>query len=324
MKKYSFYIVLVLSGLILYSCQKDFIVKDIKNDMVNIIAPQDHDTTASNSVIFWWDELDGAESYNLQIVRPSFSSVQQLLVDTNLTGNKFTHVFTPGTYQWRIKGVNAGGSTVYITRSLVIDTTSNLNFLSVSLTTPLNKSVTGNNSVMFSWNPVPSAEYYELKITNTTSTSFTTIPNIQTTSYTYSLATAAGGEERYSWQVRAFNSYSQTQNNTSYVFKIDHKAPYLPSIISPNSFTTVAVGDTTYLKWSRTSSDVAFDNIAISTDSLFGSVSGSTVVATSAPIRINTFYQGSGTPQAVWWRVSSVDSAGNQSSSSLSKRFYLK
>lgn len=326
MRKYSFYIILALSGLILYSCQKDFIVKDIKNDLVNIIAPQDHDTTANNSIIFWWDELDGAESYNLQIVQPDFNSVQQLLVDTNLTVNKFTHVFTPGTYQWRIKATNGGGSTAYITRTLVIDTTSNLNFVSVGLTTPLNKSVSGNNSITFSWNPVQAADYYELKITNTTSTSYTTIPNIQTTSYTYSLATVTGTEEIYSWQVRAFNSFSQTQNNTSYTFRIDHKTPFVPSLLSPNSYSTGPIGDTTYLKWSRSSSspDIVSDNIAISNDSLFASVLSSTVITTGSPIRINSFYQYSGSPQAVWWRVSSIDSVGNQSSSSLSKRFYLK
>lgn len=312
-------------GFSVYSCQKDFIVKDIKNDLVNIISPGDHDTTANNSIIFWWDELDGAESYNLQIVEPNFGSVQQLIVDTNITSNKFSHIFTPGTYQWRIKATNAGGSTAYITRTLVIDTTSNLNFVSVGLTYPLNKSVTANNSVAFSWNSLQSADYYELKITNISSGSYTTVPNIQGTSYAYSFTTLSGAEEKFSWQVRAFNSFSQTQNNTPYTFKIDHKVPFLPSILSPNTYSAV-IGDTTYLKWSRNSAstDIASDNISISSDSTFSSVLNSAVLTATTPVRINSIYTYSGTPLAVWWRVNSIDSAGNQSSSAISKRFYLK
>ena len=151
---------------ILIACTKDFIVKDIKNDTVSIIAPTDNLNTPINTVTFWWNELDGAEKYNLQIVKPNFGSVLQLIVDTTITNNKFYYTFSPGTYQWRIKGINGGGSTVYTTRTLIIDTTSNLNLVSVGLIAPAVNYVTGNNSVLFSWNALPYATYYDLLITS--------------------------------------------------------------------------------------------------------------------------------------------------------------
>ena len=310
---------------ILIACTKDFIVKDIKNDTVSIIAPTDNLNTPINTVTFWWNELDGAEKYNLQIVKPNFGSVLQLIVDTTITGNKFYYTFSPGTYQWRIKGINGGGSTVYTTRTLIIDTTSNLNLVSVGLTAPLANYVTSNNSVLFSWNALPSATYYDLLITSSTSSVTTTVPNISGTSHTYSFSTTVGAEEKFTWQVKAFNANYQTLNNTIRSLKIDHKAPFLPAIVSPNT-SSPNIRDTIYLKWNRNSSslDIKYDIVSIGSDSLFANTLGTTTLQTTAsPIRINSIYTYSGTVIPVWWRVSSVDSVGNISNNSLSKRLYL-
>lgn len=316
---------LLLLSLLFFisSCTKDFIVKDIKNATITINAPADSTKTPSNAITFWWDLLDGAEKYNLQIVKPNFNSTTQLLVDTNITTNKFNYTFTPGTYQWRIKATNAGGNTAYITRTLIIDTTSNLAYASVSLISPMSNSVTVNNNIFFSWNPLYAANHYELTLTNTTTNSITTISNISSVSYNITCPTPLGSEEKYSWQVKAFNSFSQTFNNTVHSFKIDRKPPLSPSIIYPNTYAP-SFGDTTYLKWSRGSSDVDHDIISISTDSTFVSVSASQTINTLAPTRINTFYTYSGTPTKYWWQVVSVDSVGNTSLPSVSKRFYLK
>src|ERR1700752_34158 len=175
MKKNFKYIGAIALIILMMSCTKDFVVKDIKNATVTIIAPADSLNTPNNSITFWWEELDGAENYNIQIVKPSFSSVQQLIVDTLVVGNIFNHTFTPGTYQWRIKASNAGGSTNYFTRTLIIDSTSNLNLVSVGLIAPANHSVMTNNNVSFVWNPLPAADYYELTFTNVQTNSTTII-----------------------------------------------------------------------------------------------------------------------------------------------------
>lgn len=306
------------------SCSKDFITKNIENETVTIVSPADNLVTPYNTITFWWDEVDGAEKYNLQIVKPNFNSVQQLILDTNVMGTKFIQTFTPGTYQWRIKAFNNAGSTDYITRTLVIDTTSNLNLLSVGLLSPVNKTVTANNNITFSWSLIPSATHYELKLTNTLTNSVTTIPNITSSSHSYSFSTVNGAEETYTWQVKASNSFSETQNNTIRSLRIDHKPPFLASILSPNTY-GANVRDTTYLKWNRnvSSSDIEYDIISISSDSSFSSVLGTQNVTSATPIRINAIYSYSNTSVPVWWRVSSVDSVGNISTPNQSKRLYL-
>lgn len=322
MKKIKIYLTLLFATIYIIACTKDFIVKNIKNDVVTIIAPSDHLVTPYNNVIFWWDELDGAEKYNLQIVKPDFNSVSQLVIDTTITGNKFNYTFTPGNYHWRIKAINSGGSTAYTTRKLIIDTTSNLNLVTVGLITPTNYIVTSNNTIAFSWNPIATATYYELKLTNTTTNSVITISNITGSTYTYSFTTAA--EEKYSWQVKAFNAFSQTQNNTIRSFRIDHKAPFLPSLLSPNTY-SVSIRDTTYLKWARStfSTDVEYDIVSISSDSTFSSVLGTQTVTTGTSVRINSMYTYTNIPVQIWWRVNSVDSVDNVSVPNQSKRFYL-
>ena len=79
MKKLVSYSIILFCLCILLACTKDFIQKDIRKDLVNIIAPNDSLSTPNNLITFWWDELDGAETYNLQIVKPNFNAITQLL-----------------------------------------------------------------------------------------------------------------------------------------------------------------------------------------------------------------------------------------------------
>lgn len=325
MKKNIKFIFTLLFISILYSCTKDFIIKDIKKDTVKVISPADGLSTPNNLVTFWWDELDGAENYNLQIVKPNFNSVIQLLIDTIITTNKFNYTFTPGTYQWRIKAINGGGNTLYTTRTIVIDTTSNLNLTSVLLGVPLTAMVTSSNSITFSWNALPSANYYELQLTPPSGV-IITIPNITSTSYIYTFTTVLGSEEKYTWSVIAKNSFSQTQNNTVRGFKIDRKIPLSPSISSPNTYST-SVRDTINLVWTRnqSSTDIQYDVISIGADSLFAVVLANQIINSSIPSpRLNTIYSYTGTPIPIWWKVTSSDSVGNISNPSISKRLYLK
>lgn len=320
---YKLLAIIFLAG-IMAACTKDFVVKNIKKSHVNIIAPADGMSTPTNSVIFWWDELDGAEEYELQIVSPDFNAVQQLLVDTVLSGNKFTHTFAPDNYQWRIRATNAGGSTEYTTRSFVIDTTSNLNLVSVALIAPQTQTVTASTNIAFSWNALPATDYYELTVTSLSSGSVTTVSNITATSYNLGFSVANGAEESFSWKVRAYNSFSQTQNNTVRTFKMDKVSPLSPVILKPVNFSTVQVTDS--IKWNRNSSstDIEKDIISISSDSLFTSVINTTTVTTTNPFPISTLHNHTGPAQPYWIKIISVDSVKNQSNPAVTKRFYIQ
>jgi hypothetical protein len=314
---------ILIISILLSRCTKDFIVKDIKKETLSIYSPIDNFKTPNNTITFWWEELDGAETYNLQIVSPNFNSVSSLVLDTVISTNKFNKTLIPGIYQWRLKATNTSGSTAYVTRNLIIDTTSNLGLVSVNLISPSVNFVTQSNNILLSWNSLASASYYELKYVNLTTNSITTISNIYSTSYPITLNTLSGSEDKYSWQVKAYNAFSQTFTNIVRTFKIDLKAPMAPSILTPTVY-GYNLRDTFRLKYSRSSfsSDVKYDILTLGSDSLFSSPITQTI-STVAPVQINSILTYSGSLTPYWWKITSVDSVGNISNQSLSKRFYI-
>lgn len=314
MKKRIKYIFLIFGIGLFIACTKDFIEKDIKNDKVTIIAPVDNLSTPNNTITFWWDALEGAEKYNLQIVKPSFDSISQLLVDTNITGDKFVYVFTPGKYQWRIKAINGGGSTVYTTRSLKIDTTSNLQYVQVNPVAPIANFKTNSKTVVFSWNALLAANSYNLIISdlNGQIASF----NTSNTSYQYTFTNTGV----FSWKIQAQNSFSYSQFSTLRYLKIDQTAPSIPALNLPNN-NSLIVQDSMYLKWTRGSNDVMYDSLFISTDSFSSQIRNISVSAKL--IQINSISPGLSTNNFYFWRLKSIDSAGNISNYSNIRKFKL-
>lgn len=322
MKKKVKQLLIVLSCMVLFlACTKDFIVKDITNETVNIIAPADNLATPNNSVTFWWEELDGAEKYNLQIVKPSFSSVIQLITDTMVTSNKFTKILTPGTYQWRIKALNGGGGTVYTTRTLIIDTTSNLSFITLNPLAPIGL-LTGSKVVTFSWTPHPSADFYTINILNNAGASVFSQKNITSSSYTHTFTTTT--DLKYSWQVKAQNAFSFSQYNTASTFTVDVTAPSVSSFSVPIAGNTV--NDTSSFSWNRVGSDTKYDSIIVSNDSAGISYITSKRV-NGLNLKINQLPTTLTSPGPAvgyyWWRIISVDSVKNRSNSSSSAKFKL-
>lgn len=306
--------------LITVSCTKDFIVKDISNETINVIAPADNLTTPNNTITFWWDELDGAEKYNLQIVKPSFNSVLQLLVDTNISINKFNYTFTPGTYQWRIKAINSGGSTQYSVRSFVIDTTSNLSLVTVSPIAPIQNYLTGSKTINFSWNSLNAATYYELEVQDAQGGIVINPNNVSTTSYSYTFSNTT--DVVYTWRVKAHNSTSFSQYNTARSFTIDVTAPSVSSFSHPNNGAIVTSNDS--LMWTRPNpNDTKYDSIVVSVDTLFVSYLTRTKVAGTKLKLADMNPTLSPSSSYYWWRIISIDSVGNKSNASLPRKFKI-
>jgi hypothetical protein len=300
------------------ACQKDLIVKDITDKNVTALSPPDGYNTPNNSITFWWEEVDGAEKYNVQIVSPSFSNIQQLITDTSVTTDKFTKVLTPGTYQWRVRATNNGGETPWTTRTLTIDTSSNLSYAAVILLSPADSFYTNASSVTLSWASVNNATTYELSTSGVSSTS----ANYSTTSAVLSFA----NEGMVTWSVRAENSFSFSPPSSRKIF-IDRTAPLTINLNSSYPPTTPAVPADTLFKWTPLSdsykdvieiSDDGFVSSLLKRDTVMTTVSGSRTY----PITSTNFTPTTGITYS--WRIKSIDKAGNVGSYCTAKTFSVQ
>lgn len=311
MKYATFISLAILTALTISGC-KDFIAKDIANDTVTVLAPTDNTVTTSNAITFWWDALDGAESYNLQVVKPNFAAAQALIADSNVTGNKLLLNLSPGTYQWRIRATNGGGNSKYAVFNLTVDTTSNLSEQLVVPIGPAANAVRGDGAITFSWNAISSAEKYNLYI-NSSPEIDVTIPG---TSYTSTFAPGS-----YSWKVKAINAFSVSQFNVARGFKIDLTSPGPPNNLSVTGTSSTKVADS--LKWKRNAGDVSFDSLFIYEDVSLVSLNTATI-ANLSKIQIGELLSApSSSYTPYWWRVKSVDSVGNRSVISATSTFTL-
>jgi len=94
---------------------------DLSEDSITINMPVDGTVTLDQSQLFWWEMLDGALGYNLQIVQGTFENPSHLVVDTSAASDKILFDLLPGQYEWRINGWNNYSETEYMYQMLTIE-----------------------------------------------------------------------------------------------------------------------------------------------------------------------------------------------------------
>jgi hypothetical protein len=324
MKKLLICFLALISFFAIDSCSKVF-ETNISKSTITILAPADTATLTSSNVTFWWNTVDGALKYNIQIVKPSFNNIQTLLIDSNITTNKFTYTFNPGSYQWRIRALNGSTNTAFFTRSFKIDSSLNLTTSTVQLTSPANGFTTANFTVSLQWLALPAATTYNLEVQPTNSVAVTK-SGITTPSYTY-VFPAYG---TYQWRVSAENSNSNSQYSNWNTINISMPAPTSQSPHDRDSSSNAPI----VLTWSRGSIALngevapAGDSIYVyadTTETALAQVTGSQPNPAFVTTKSYTFTPFN-PPSKHWysWKVKTIDSVSNQSSFTPIRRFRLK
>lgn len=301
----------------LSSCEHDFIEDDLTGKIVTVLAPADNDTVSTSTPLFWWTEISGALSYRVQVVYPDFNAPQQLLYDSAVVGDRFIPSLVPGyTYQWRIRPENGSSQGDWVTRTLTIDSSVSLATQSVIITLPAsNGTATSSSTISFAWNGVSGASLYRVEITNTTSGS-----NVAATTTTLNNYSATLAQGNYEFRVRAENATSFTAWATR-TFTIDQTAPTVPVLIFPADDAFYASTPASIqFDWSN-SADAYIDSLEISTDSTFatGIVAQVQLSATQSTYT----WTGAQATTTYFWRVRSIDLAGNRSNYSSVFKFIV-
>jgi uncharacterized protein YegP (UPF0339 family) len=121
---------------------------DFESNVVVLNNPANDLNSNSVNQTLSWNAVIGATSYQLQI----FDNSSTLLVDQNLATTSYVNTFAEGSFTWKVRANNGTDTTLYTSRTILIDTTlPNV----PTLTAPTNVSTTTSTNISFNWNRTP-------------------------------------------------------------------------------------------------------------------------------------------------------------------------
>ncbi len=253
----------------------------------------------------------------MQIVTPNFTSPGSLVLDTIVKNNTFSVTLSPGKYQWRVAAENGSSQTAFTSsRDFTVAATS-IKQQSVQLSSPANNYITNLSTATFQWSSLYGATQYRLEIdTNNFVNESAVISNQvvpgQQLGFTFPK------DQVYQWRVRAENDTAQAQWSAINVITYDHTPPAQVTLSAPANGATVSKPVT--LQWSAATSASKYKLYVLKSDS-------TTVYSTSFPLMLNTtsynFNQGN-SGDKVYWKVTALDAAGNESIDSQTRSFVLQ
>jgi hypothetical protein len=308
---------ILLAGMCLFSSCGDLIEPSISKSNIQPEAPSDQYQSTSYTINFWWDEVGHALSYHLQVVTPNFASPGSLVLDTIVKKNTFSFTLSPGNYQWRVMAENGSSQTAYtVPRSFSVAAGS-IKQQSVQLSAPTNNLITNQSAQIFQWGSLYGATQYRLEIdtNNFTSESAvvsnTVVPG-QQLNFTFPK------EQVYQWRVRAENDTAQSLWSAINLVTYDHTPPAKVALISPTNGQTLSLPVS--LQWSPVVSAAKYKVYVFKSDStsLYNQNFPLQVTTTNYSFNLGT------SGNKVYWKITALDAAGNDSPASELRSFVLQ
>jgi hypothetical protein len=296
------------------ACQ-NLLEQDISDQMVVLNSPPDQMHSDNYNQTFWWNKVDGATTYNLQVVSPSFENIKRLVLDTNLSSNQFIYSFYPDTFTWRVKAYNPASETQYTYATFYIDSTQGPQI--PVLNKPGNNYITNDSLITFSWFKAANASNYRIMIKEGDDIVSGII--VYETSVTYpntTLGTQLLEDGEYTWTVKAENEVGASEYASNRNIWIDRTKPETPVILKPTAGDTIDSFDLAWKRGTNTGSAI-LDSLIVYRDS-----SGTDILLDIATT--DTLYNYTGATDSKWYRfkVKSMDAAGNESGWSALRYFY--
>lgn len=299
-------VLFLCSLMALMSCE-DVIEKDISNDTVLSISPQNGATIESNVVNFQWEEIDGADDYRIQV----YGADQAISLDSLVSGSHFAAALLEGSYQWRIRAENSAYNSVYsFPKAFSVVAPTVLTNQQVILSSPSNNIYTKEQSLVLSWQPLSLATHYEVEVQNTTSGQAIVYQNNNVTATSVTINGAAiANDANYKWSVRAVNADSQTLF-FSRTFSVDRQIPNQPQNTLPANNLTATQNQMLTFNWTMPT-DSGVINSPISYTIEFATENAFTNIIQTASVGTTSFQRSFTADGDYYWRVKAVDQAGN-------------
>ncbi|MBS1520719.1 MAG: hypothetical protein JST50_06980 [Bacteroidetes bacterium] len=317
MKPYLFAALLLLAIGALFSSCDAIIEPSISKKTVQPEAPSDQYQSTSYTINFWWDEVDNALSYHLQVVTASFTNPGNLVLDTIVKKNTFAFNLNPGNYQWWVLAQNGSSQTAYSTPRSFTVAVGSIKQQAVQLSSPTNNQITNQVNIVFQWSSLYGATKYQLEIdtnnfVNESDAVYNQVIPGQQFNFTFPK------DQVYQWRVRAQNDTAQSQWSAISVVTYDHTPPAVVTLTSPADATTLPLPVS--LQWNTVTGAAKYKLYVYKSDA-------TTLYSSNFPMVLTTnsysFNQGN-SDDKVYWMVTAVDAAGNESAASTQRSFVLQ
>ncbi|MBB3058143.1 hypothetical protein [Mucilaginibacter gotjawali] len=308
--------ILIASIAILSSCT-EIIEPSLSKQQIQLEAPVDQYQSTSYTINFWWDAVDHALSYHLQVVSPTFVAPGGLILDTMVHNYRFSYTLNPGNYQWRVMAENGSSQTAWSSPKSFTVVAGSIKQQSVQLTSPANNLVTNQSSYTFQWGSLYGATAYQLEIDTNNFANESAIVSNQTISG-QQLSFIFPKDQTYQWRVRAQNDTAQALWSTVFLVTYDHTPPGQVTLVAPVTGTTLSLP--VALSWNAVATAVKYKLYVYKSD-------GTTIYNSSFPMSLTStsysFNLGS-SGNTVYWMVTALDAAGNESPASTKNSFVVQ
>ncbi len=298
------------------SC-KEFIEPNIAGNEVVLVAPGNGLQSSKYAVTFNWEQADDALNYRFQIVSPGFDSISTVVVDTIITANKFTVSLDPGKYQWHLRAQNGSSQTAYSGARGFTILSSSIKQQKVQQQSPGNGITTNQSAVTFAWGDVYGATRFRLQIDTSNFTDTGKLVYNQTTpGLTVKLALQK--DQSYQWRVRAENDTASSLWSSISVITYDHTPPAKPLLSSPAKGITVPMP--VNLQWAAVTTATKYRLYVFKSDSVttYNNTFPLLQMQTNYSFALGTFNE------RIYWRITAIDAAGNESQGSELRNFIVQ
>ncbi|HEY8400841.1 MAG TPA: hypothetical protein VIK89_06245, partial [Cytophagaceae bacterium] len=255
-------LILLVCVLLGASCNEIF-EKPVENSEMYINSPADSITSSSFTQTFWWEPVEGAANYRLQIVSPSFKEIRAIAVDSIITSTKCKIVLDSGSYEWMVWAFNntSNNKGKVKPRFLRIIPGSLTEQPLLDIESPEANSFTGDTSITFKWKPLPVANIrYRIQISNAPFKADDLLVDevFEGNSFVHNF-NGLNANTAFAWKVRAESVSGEAgQWSGPYTFTIDRQKPLKVTLASPSIGALVTKGNVT-LEWKKSEeSDIAY------------------------------------------------------------------
>lgn len=284
------------------SCEEIIMEKDISKSEMVLVAPTNNAQFYSTGVSFTWDIVTDATEYQLQIASPNFANPLQIVLDTTIKETNFTQQLPIGNYEWRVRALNSGYSTNYVSRLVSVVSAADFQNNTVVLNTPVNNLITKTVLQNLSWQSIIGATGYQIEVYDGNNTVISD-QTITTTNLNFTFT-----EGSYFWKVRASSGTQQTLYSSRSIL-VDTTVPNTPVLTTPTN-TSTTTNTSVNFQWNRVpvAGSVEKDSIFIYTDAALTVVKLKKEASSpfTTTLELGTYY----------WYAKSFDQAGNKGTKS--------